>query len=39
VATEIPLKWTGKMMKKSEAVRRFVFSGKMQVMHIQWPHV
>jgi hypothetical protein len=34
VATEIPLKWTGKLMKKSEALKRFVFSGKMQVQHV-----
>lgn len=34
VATEIPLKWTGKLMKKSEAMRRFVFSGAMQIQHI-----
>lgn len=34
VATEIPLKWTGKLMKKSEAIRRFVFSGAMQIQHI-----
>ena len=34
VASEIPLKWTGTMMKKAEACRRFVFSGKMQIQHI-----
>jgi hypothetical protein len=34
VATEIPLKWTGKLLKKSEAMRRFVFSGKMQIQHV-----
>jgi hypothetical protein len=34
VAGEVPLTWTGKLMKKSEAIRRFVFSGKMQVQHI-----
>ena len=34
VATEIPLKWTGKLMKKADAIRRFVFSGKMQIQHV-----
>lgn len=34
VATEIPLKWTGKLMRKADAVRRFVFSGAMQIQHI-----
>jgi hypothetical protein len=34
VAAEIPLKWTGTMMKKAEACRRFVFSGKQQIQHI-----
>lgn len=34
VAGEIPLSWTGKLMKKSEVHRRFVFSGKMQIHHI-----
>jgi len=34
VATEIPLKWTGKLMKKADAMRRFVFSGKMQIQHV-----
>ena len=34
VATEVPLQWTGKLMKKSEACRKFVFSGKMQIQHI-----
>ena len=34
VATEIPLKWTGKKFKKSQVYRRFVFTGKMQIVHI-----
>lgn len=34
VATELPLKWTGKKFKKSDIYRRFVFSGKMQISHI-----
>jgi len=34
VAAEVPLTWSGKKMKKSEACRRFVFSGKMQIQHI-----
>lgn len=34
VADETPLSWTGKKLKKSEACRRFVFSGKMQIQHI-----
>jgi hypothetical protein len=34
VAAEIPLKWTGTMMKKADACRRVVYSGKQQVLHI-----
>ncbi|MBC6421943.1 MAG: hypothetical protein GDA43_16970 [Hormoscilla sp. SP5CHS1] len=33
-ATEIPLKWTGKKMKKSQVFNKFVFSGKLQITHI-----
>jgi len=33
-ATEIPLKWTGKKMKKLEVFNKFVFSGKLQITHI-----
>lgn len=33
-AAEIPLKWTGTMMKKEDACRRFVFSGKVQIQHV-----
>lgn len=34
VATEIPLKWSGKKMKKSEVFNKFVFSRKIQITHI-----
>ncbi|MDF1816988.1 MAG: hypothetical protein P1V20_32610 [Verrucomicrobiales bacterium] len=34
VAGEVPLAWTGKKMKKVDAIRKFVFSGKMQIQHI-----
>ena len=34
VDAEVPLSWTGKMIKKSEAVRRFVFATKLQIVHI-----
>ena len=34
VSSDIPLKWTGKFIKKNEAVRKFVFSNKVQLMHV-----
>lgn len=34
IATETPLKWSGKLMKKSEVYNRFVLSTKMQVVHV-----
>lgn len=34
VSTDMPLKWTGKFIKKNDVVRRFVFANKMQLMHI-----
>lgn len=34
VATETPLRWSGKLMKKSEVWNRFVFAAKLQVVHI-----
>ena len=34
VNTETPLTWTGKKFKKSEIYSRFVFSGKVQITHI-----
>ena len=30
----MPLKWTGKFIKKKDVVRKFVFANKMQLMHI-----
>jgi hypothetical protein len=33
-ATETPLKWSGKLMKKKEVYNRFVFSSKMQIVHV-----
>ncbi|MGH9818674.1 MAG: hypothetical protein ACRD43_00790, partial [Pyrinomonadaceae bacterium] len=32
--SDIPVKWTGKFIKKEEAVRRFVFTNTKQVVHI-----
>jgi hypothetical protein len=34
VDVEIPLTWTGRKVKKSDAIRRFVFSSKLQVVHV-----
>jgi len=34
VDADVPLKWTGKLIKKSEAIRRYVFTSKLQVVHI-----
>ncbi len=31
---EVPLRWSGKFIKKEEACRKFVFSGKVQLCHI-----
>jgi hypothetical protein len=31
---EIPLTWTGKTIPKAEAVRKFVFRAKLQIVHI-----
>jgi len=33
-ATETPLKWSGKLMKKKDVYNKFVFSGKRQIMHV-----
>ena len=33
-ATDTPLKWSGKLMKKKDVYNKFVFSNKMQVMHV-----
>ncbi len=34
LAGEVPLQWSGKKMPKEECIRKFVFSGKMQIQHI-----
>lgn len=34
VSGEHPLKWTGKFIEKQEAIRKFVFSSKLQLQHI-----
>ncbi len=34
VATEIPLKWSGKFLDKVDAMRRFVIAGKRQLIHV-----
>jgi len=34
VDSEIPLIWTGKLINKNEAVRKFVFATKLQIVHI-----
>lgn len=32
--SDIPLKWTGKFIKKDDAVNRFVFTNKKQLVHV-----
>jgi hypothetical protein len=34
VTDDLPLKWSGVLIKKDEACRKFVFSAKMQIHHI-----
>ena len=34
VDSDIPLSWTGKKINKAEAIRRYVFSSKLQIVHI-----
>ena len=34
VDSDIPLSWTGKKIDKNEAIRRYVFSSKLQIIHI-----
>ena len=34
VDCDIPLSWTGKKIDKNEAIRRYVFSSKLQIIHI-----
>ncbi len=31
---ETPLRWSGKLIAKEEAIRKFVFSTKVQLKHI-----
>lgn len=34
VDSEIPVNWTGRLLKKEDALQRFVFASKMQIMHV-----
>jgi len=34
VDDDVPLKWTGTMLPKDEAYRKFVFSSKLQIVHV-----
>lgn len=34
VDADVPLKWTGTMLPKDEAYRKFVFSSKLQIVHL-----
>lgn len=34
VSAETPLRWSGKMIKKADAIRKFVFSNKVQLTHV-----
>lgn len=34
VDADVPLKWTGTMLPKAEAYRKFVFSSKLQIVHV-----
>jgi hypothetical protein len=34
VESDVPIAWTGRLIKKSDAIRRFVFSGKLQIVHV-----
>lgn len=34
VNTDIPLRWTGKFIKKQEAINKFVFTNKKQLVHV-----
>jgi hypothetical protein len=34
VESEFPISWTGRLVKKDDAARRFVFSGKLQIVHV-----
>jgi hypothetical protein len=34
VEGEFPISWTGRLVKKDDAARRFVFSAKLQIVHV-----
>jgi hypothetical protein len=34
INTDIPLRWTGKFIKKEEAVHKFIFTNKRQLIHV-----
>jgi hypothetical protein len=34
VATETPLRWSGKLMKKTDVFNKFVFAAKLQIVHV-----
>ena len=34
VSSELPLKWTGKFLKRADVIRKFVFASKMQLTHV-----
>jgi len=34
VDAEIPLTWTGRKIRKSDAIRRFLFTSKLQIVHV-----
>ena len=34
VDADVPLKWTGTMLPKADAYRKFVFSSKLQIVHV-----
>ncbi len=34
VDSEVPLTWTGRKIKKTDAIRRFVFTSKLQIVHV-----
>jgi hypothetical protein len=34
ISTDIPLRWTGKFLKREDAIHRFVFTQKKQLLHV-----
>jgi len=34
VDADIPLRWTGKLIPKAEAIKRYLFANKLQIVHI-----